>query len=1085
MELLEQKTIFSGLGEIYSFSVPTRDPYLVISENRGFIEQAIKKAYLDKGLSTARLGLRVRTQITRKSLNKENPLQEEEFHIRVKYETVGKDQIADAVENWHQSLNEQTDNVCNEQEGSGWLLNKILSIDISVLTIGARGKKIGNSVPYPPNLRGSKLVFNLLSKRNDCIFTGLSAFTYKREHPTTEWFHLAEKVKKGISSISDHLKWDITGTFHWEDFKKIEKKNHLRIFVYEIVRGKKGDHNLILARKGGNEGDMVHLLLLENEHCALIKDFDLYVKNLTHDRSWRHGNSYCRSCLYLLTTSEDIERHHSQCAVTSKLVTKPSGEKLSFQNYHKTHPLPFTCYLDTEALVIPTGEEHGVVSHHKMVSYSYLIIDRSGEVMKTKTSTSRRSATELVNALSEDWSTLARERCHYPINISPQDEERFMRSTKCDLCNKKFVKGNDKHRHHDHMKEEDNFLGTYCQRCNQLCCDRYNTLRVYAHNMSYDMGLILKELEGNYNIQVQPKSGLKFLSVKINQLLFLDLLQFLSGSLDSVSREHIASGRELTYTHYLLQHLPLEARLKIITGKRSFPYEYVDDENKLLDNQLPPHEAFYSSLKGEGISEEEYQRSREMWQLGECQTLRDYMEVYLKIDVGLLADVFLNWRQILLRQYGLDCAQYTTLPDYAYDAMLKKTGVVLDYPYDISTYLQIQENVRGGFTTVVRQHSVARNEDIGNLREGEEEASYILYQDFNSLYPFSMTGKLPTGDIRQLSEEEKSSFMKSNFPSSDDDEVGYWLVIDTKPLSAEAAVNTDELPLCLHKRNIKEEEISPYCRHVLEEEGGKMGHRTRKLIGDHGPKKNYMIALPLLRFYMELGLEIEKVHKVYSFKQPNFMKGFIDGNIEARRKSKCRDEQSAFKLISNSVFGRCLMNPTKYATKNSVVNNESRFLKEIRNPRFKDFIVLNPNRVLCVSEKSEIDVNMPNFVGFQILEIAKLQMYHYWYKVIKPSYGDRERLIYCDTDCFIFSLSVDNLLNEYQRYPFKDYLDFSNFDSEHPCYSTQNKGQLGLLKSEVGEMIIEEIIALKPKAYSVLINQESMIRRSKGVQKCH
>ncbi|XP_064106780.1 uncharacterized protein LOC135215755 [Macrobrachium nipponense] len=808
------------------------------------------------------------------------------------------------------------------------------------------------------------------------------------------------------------------------------------------------------------------------------------MRSFTHDRRWREGYEYCRSCLCLLTSEEDIEHHRTDCVVKVKLTTKPPNEKLKFRNFHKSHPLPICCFLDTEALVIPTGDENGITSRHKMISFSYIIINRDGEVVKTRTLTSRHSATELVNALDEDWSSLALEKCHFPINISPSDEERFMRATRCELCDKRFVRGHDKHRHHDHMKREDNFVGAYCQRCNQMCADKYKTLRVFVHNMSYDLGLILKEMEDDHPIRVQPKNGMKFLSVRINNLLFLDTLQFLSGSLEVLARDHIASGRELTYTHYLLRHLPLQSRLRIITGKHSFPYEYVDDEAKLSEDRLPPREAFFSTLKGEGISEGEYQRSKEMWRLGECKSLGDYMNLYLRIDVGLLADVFLNWRKILLQQYGLDCAQYTTLPGYAYDAMLKKTGVVLDYPYDIGTYLQIQENIRGGFTTVVRQHITAKNSEIGNLGEGES-SSYILYQDFNSLYPFSMTGKLPTGDIRELNEEEKDQFVRNNFPANDDDDVGYWLVIDTKPLSAEAAEKTDDLPLCLHQRNVQLEDISSYCRNILEEEEGKIGHRTRKLIGDHEAKKNYMIALPLLRLYMDLGLEIERVRKIYAFKQASFMRNFIEDNIQARKMAKCKDEQSAFKLMSNSVFGRCLMNPTKYATKSTIVTDEAKFLKEIRSPRFKDFIVLSPKRVLCVSEKPEIEVNMPNFVGFQILEMAKYHLYHYWYKVIKPSYGERARLIYCDTDSFIFSLRVDNLIDEYKKYPFKDYLDFSNFHPEHPLYSARNKGRLGLLKSEVGEMIIEEIIALKPKTYSVLVSDKSMIRRSKGVQKCY
>ena len=40
--------------------------------------------------------------------------------------------------------------------------------------------------------------------------------------------------------------------------------------------------------------------------------------------------------------------------------------------------------------------------------------------------------------------------------------------------------------------------------------------------------------------------------------------------------------------------------------KGHFPYEYMDNLLKLDDRALPPKEAFYSRLKNEGISDEDY-----------------------------------------------------------------------------------------------------------------------------------------------------------------------------------------------------------------------------------------------------------------------------------------------------------------------------------------------------------------------------------------------------------------------------------------------------------------------------------------------
>ena len=51
----------------------------------------------------------------------------------------------------------------------------------------------------------------------------------------------------------------------------------------------------------------------------------------------------------------------------------------------------------------------------------------------------------------------------------------------------------------------------------------------------------------------------------------------------------------------------------------------------------------------------------------------DYHDLYLKSDVLILADVFENFRQN--EYYNLDTAHYFSCPGFAWDAMLKMTGI--------------------------------------------------------------------------------------------------------------------------------------------------------------------------------------------------------------------------------------------------------------------------------------------------------------------------------------------------------------------------------------------------------------------------
>ena len=54
------------------------------------------------------------------------------------------------------------------------------------------------------------------------------------------------------------------------------------------------------------------------------------------------------------------------------------------------------------------------------------------------------------------------------------------------------------------------------------------------------------------------------------------------------------------------QRARVEAKLALLKRKGVYPYEYMDSFERFHETALPPKEAFFSSLKGEGISDEDY-----------------------------------------------------------------------------------------------------------------------------------------------------------------------------------------------------------------------------------------------------------------------------------------------------------------------------------------------------------------------------------------------------------------------------------------------------------------------------------------------
>jgi hypothetical protein len=133
-----------------------------------------------------------------------------------------------------------------------------------------------------------------------------------------------------------------------------------------------------------------------------------------------------------------------------------------------------------------------------------------------------------------------------------------------------------------------------------------------------------------------------------------------------------------------------EDDMPLVTRKGVYPYEYTDSWSRLDETSLPSKRSFYSTLNESGIKEDEYTHAKEVWEHFGCRTLGEYSDLYLKIDVLLLADVFENVRDVCIKTYNLDAAYYFTAPGLSFDAMLKFTGKNLELLSDYDMLLMYE-----------------------------------------------------------------------------------------------------------------------------------------------------------------------------------------------------------------------------------------------------------------------------------------------------------------------------------------------------------------------------------------------------------
>ena len=210
--------------------------------------------------------------------------------------------------------------------------------------------------------------------------------------------------------------------------------------------------------------------------------------------------------------------------------------------------------------------------------------------------------------------------------------------------------------------------------------------------------------------------------------------------------------------------------------------------------------------------------------------------------------------------------------------------------------------------------------------------------------------------------------------------------------------------------NIEPQHLSEFSTNLLKDKNIKLPKNNTKLVAHHLGVKNHLITLPLLQFLIKNGVEVSKIHKVFKFRQEFYLKHFIDENIKMRAAATNPFIKAALKLINNSIYGRTLLNPLNYATEAKLChdNNNSDLLKSFSRPTFRKVDIINDDRFLVTYNKANVKAASPIYVGFSILDHAKLFMYKFWYSTIVPTYGERAQFVYTDTDSFIINIETED-----------------------------------------------------------------------------
>jgi hypothetical protein len=522
------------------------------------------------------------------------------------------------------------------------------------------------------------------------------------------------------------------------------------------------------------------------------------------------------------------------------------------------------------------------------------------------------------------------------------------------------------------------------------------------------------------------------------------------------------------------KHYKDDDRFHLMLQKGVYPYDYITDYQVLYETSLPGKECFYSKLNETDISSKDYKYAKRVFERLNCKNILDYHNAYLTCDVLLLSDVWINFCKTSNAIYGLDPNYYYTLPALSWDAMMKfnyeKYGRdwALELITDYNIYLMIERGIRGGLSQISMRYAKANNKLSKNYNPAEPE-SYISYYDANNLYGCGMSSYLPYKDFHWNTEEWTAERI---LELGDKGDTGYLFEVDLHYPNHLHKLHNG-YALCSENKIITNDMLNDFQAKNRKET------KTKKLICSFEDKTKYVLNYRYLKFVLQQGLQLVKVHRVLEYQQSNFMAGYIQKNTTERMKAKSDFEKDFYKLMNNSVYGKTMEN-VRNRINYKLISSEEDILRLRNIPKRYTYFTKNLLGVHLL--KKEVVLNKPIYIGQNVLDESKVVMYDFYYSFIMKKFNpDNVKLLMTDTDSLVLYIQNENPYEVMKAN--KEYFDLSEFPKDSDLYDPTNKKVIGKFKDEVGLNFINEFCGLRPKMYSYTLEDFYECMKAKGVKK--
>ena len=240
-------------------------------------------------------------------------------------------------------------------------------------------------------------------------------------------------------------------------------------------------------------------------------------------------------------------------------------------------------------------------------------------------------------------------------------------------------------------------------------------------------------------------------------------------------------------------------------------------------------------MKLQNISKEQYDETLRIYKELKCETVKDYLEIYMTLDITLQSDIFNFFRDIIWNQFNIDCCKYITSCSLSLDLMLKYTGVKIELFKDITMFDFVDSSIMGGLCLASE-----------NIADDDNNKSTISDTDVVSLYPYVMTQKLPVSNCKFVSTFNKQKYGQDK---------NFSCLLNVEIYTTEKVLNNkilSQFPALISKSKISYNQLSEFQRKNLK----KNYKSSEKLISHLGYDKNSYVSFEMYEMMKSLGYKI-------------------------------------------------------------------------------------------------------------------------------------------------------------------------------------------------------------------------------------